>query len=55
MRICGAELTAKSGKVCVGVRGGIRTHGPRIHTTSAFTAVAFTYYATFVVWTVPLP
>lgn len=24
--------------VYVGVRGGIRTHGPRIHTTSAFTA-----------------
>lgn len=35
-----------------GVRGGIRTHGPRIHTTSAFTAAMS---MAFVVWTVPSP
>lgn len=37
----------------VGVRGGIRTHGPRIHTTSAFTAAM--QHMAFVVWTVPSP
>lgn len=34
-----------------GVRGGIRTHGPRIHTTSTFAATIS--LIVFVVWTVP--
>ena len=38
----------------LGVRGGIRTHGPRIHPTSAFAAAARAG-AAFVVWTVPSP
>ena len=37
-----------------GVRGGIRTHGPRIHPTSAFAAGPGTP-GPFVVWTVPSP
>ena len=36
-----------------GVRGGIRTHDPRIHPTSAFAAAA--RRTAFVVWTVPSP
>jgi hypothetical protein len=38
-----------------GVRGGIRTHDPRIHPTSAFAATARSKRTTFVVWTVPSP
>ncbi len=37
----------------LGVRGGIRTHGPRIHPTSAFAAALSN--STFVGWTVPSP
>lgn len=47
------------GKQAVGVRDGIRTHGPRIHPTSVFTAppgfAPFKRGRVFVVWTVPLP
>ncbi|MFT8885370.1 MAG: hypothetical protein ABF946_04070 [Acetobacter papayae] len=37
-RVVLAHLAAWLWKMCVGVRGGIRTHGPRIHPTTVFTA-----------------
>lgn len=47
------------GRPKLGVRGGIRTHGPRIHPTSAFAAAprngAAICAKAFVVWTVPSP